>query len=161
MMNFPEQFAALNKAHVDAILGFAAPTATSAERFADLQMKAAKAAFTDVTEQMRTVAGAKDGTELLQLGTKLSQPMAEKATAYTQGILAAATETQGEFTKFVDTQVAELSKHFSSAIEQAAKSAPAGCAGTRWSRSSATRCRAASSRIGRSARRSRSTRSPG
>lgn len=126
MMNFPEQFAALNKANVDAMLGFAALTAASAERFADLQMKAAKTAFADVTEQMRTVAGAKDATELVQLGTKISQPLAEKATAYTQSIVAAATETQGEFTRFVDTQVSELSKHFSSAIEQAAKSAPAG-----------------------------------
>lgn len=126
MMNIPEQFAALNKANVDAILGFAALTATSAERFADLQMKAAKAAFADVSEQMRTVAGAKDATELMQLGTKLSQPITEKATAYSQGILSAATEAQGEFTRFVDTQVAELSRQFSSAVEQAAKSAPAG-----------------------------------
>jgi phasin family protein len=126
MMNISEQFAALNKANVDAMLGFAALTAASAERFADLQMKAAKAAFADVTEQMRTVAGAKDATELVQLGTKLSQPLAEKATAYTQGLVAAATEAQGDFTKFVDTHVAEMSKHFSTAIEQAAKSAPAG-----------------------------------
>lgn len=126
MTNIPEQFAALNKANVDAMLGFAALSAASAERFIDLQTKAARETFAEFAEQVRTVASAKDATELLQLGTKLSQPLSEKATAYAQSVAAAASESQAEFTRFVDTQVAEISRHVAGAIEQAAKSAPAG-----------------------------------
>lgn len=126
MTNIPEQFAALNKANVDAMLGFAALSAASVERLIDLQTKAAKETFAEFADQVRTVASAKDATELLQLGTKLSQPLAEKAAAYAQSVAAVTSESQAELTKFVDSQVAEISKHFSSAIEQAAKSAPAG-----------------------------------
>ncbi|MCA3130932.1 MAG: phasin family protein [Betaproteobacteria bacterium] len=126
MTNIAEQFAAFNKANVDAMLGFAALNAASAERFIDLHTKAAKETFAEFAEQVRTVASAKDATELLQLGTKLSQPLTEKAAAYAQSVATVTSESQAELAKFVDTQVSEIAKQFSSAIEQAAKSAPAG-----------------------------------
>lgn len=126
MTNIAEQFTALNKANLDAMLGFAALSAASVERLIDLQTKAAKETFAEFADQVRTVASAKDAAELLQLGTKLSQPIAEKAAAYAQSMVAVTSETQTEFSKFMDSQVVEMSKHFTSAIEQAAKSAPAG-----------------------------------
>lgn len=126
MYKFPEQFSALNKASVDSFVAFAGITSTSAERFVEFQLKAAKAAFEDTVKSVRTVASIKDPQEFLQFGSTALQPAAEKAVAYARQLYALASESQSEITKFVDEHVTEFNKQVVSYLDDAAKTGPAG-----------------------------------
>lgn len=126
MYKFPEQFSALNKANVDSFVAFAGIASTSAERFVEFQLKAAKAAFEDTVKSVRSVTSIKEPQEFLQFGTATLQPATEKAAAYARQLYALASESQSEFTKFVDEHVTEFNKQVVSYLDEAAKTGPAG-----------------------------------
>jgi gamma-glutamyl:cysteine ligase YbdK (ATP-grasp superfamily) len=52
--------------------------------------------------------------------------MFEKAVAYSRSVYEITTQSQGEFTKILDSQYAEMNKNVSSALDKAVKGAPAG-----------------------------------
>jgi phasin family protein len=126
MYSIPEQFSALSKANVDALVALAGITTTSAERFVDFHTKAAKAAFEDAVKSVRTVASFKEPQEFLQFGTGTVQPGAEKAAAYVRQLYSFASETQSEITKFVDEHVTEFNRKVVAFLDDAAKTGPAG-----------------------------------
>jgi gamma-glutamyl:cysteine ligase YbdK (ATP-grasp superfamily) len=64
--------------------------------------------------------------ELISMQTALAQPAFEKAVAYSRSIYEIATQTQDEFSKILDSQYVELNKNVSTALDKAAKNAPAG-----------------------------------
>ena len=55
-----------------------------------------------------------------------AQPALEKAIAYSRSVYEVATQTQGELTKFVETQAVEFNKNLVSGLDKFAKNAPAG-----------------------------------
>lgn len=126
MYSLQEQVSAFSKHNVDAFLAFANIGAASAERFFDFQVRTAKAALAEAVENTRAVASAKDPQQLTEITTSLAQPAAEKTAAYARHLAQLASETQGEFTKLFESQVAEWNKQFTTALDDAAKSAPAG-----------------------------------
>lgn len=126
MYKFPEQFSALNKANVDSFVAFAGIASTSAERFVEFQLKAVKSAFEDTVKSVRTVTSIKEPQEFLQFGTATLQPATEKAAAYARQLYALASESQSEFTRFVDEHVTEFNKQVVSYLDEAAKTGPAG-----------------------------------
>ena len=126
MYGIPEQFTTIGKAQLDAVLGFASITSASAERFADFQMKTAKAMFTDASNQLQTLGTLQSPQEVLQFGSGLAQPAAEKFTGYIKHLYTMAAETQGEVQQFLDTHLAEFNRQLTTFLDQAAKSSPGG-----------------------------------
>jgi hypothetical protein len=58
--------------------------------------------------------------------TTLAQPAVEKAVAYSRSVYEIATQTQEELSKVVEGQFSEMNKNVATALDKAAKNAPAG-----------------------------------
>lgn len=126
MYQTPEQLIAMNKANLEAAMRFAGVAIEGAERMIDLQLKAAKTAFADGLESAKALAAVKDIQQLAALKDSMGQPSLEKATAYAKDMYDVATETQAEFGKLVEAQVAQFNKEVVAGLDKLVKNAPAG-----------------------------------
>ena len=124
--NVPEQLVSTNKEALESFVEFSGIAAAGTEKLLDLQVKAAKTAFTDAVKHARSVVGAKDVQEFTSLQTTAAQPSAEKFAAYGRSVYAVFAETQAEMTKFFEGHFAQVNKTMTSALDNAMKSAPAG-----------------------------------
>ena len=122
----PEEVSAQTKTSIEHTLKFAETTAETAEQLFELNIKTVKAASGDAVKQIKALAGAKDIQELTALQTSFAQANAEKVAGYSRAIYGWATEAQSEVSKLVETQIAEINKSFSAALDKVAKSAPSG-----------------------------------
>ncbi len=121
-----DKIAAQNKANVETALSLANAAFASAERLAALNLNTARSVLEDVVSNAKAILSVKDVQELASLQNAAAQPLVEKAVAYSKSVYEIATQTQGEFAKVVEAQVGEVNKAFAEALDQAAKSAPAG-----------------------------------
>lgn len=126
MYQAPDQLAAINKANIETAMKFAGIALEGAERMIELQLKAAKAAFADSVEGAKALASVKDLQGFAALNDTLAQPSIEKARAYARSVYDVATETQGEYTKVVEEQMAEFNKQTVAILDKLMKNAPAG-----------------------------------
>mgnify|MGYP002662404203 FL=1 len=128
MSNFvtPEQFAATNKANIETLLTLANTAFASAERLAALNLNTARSLLEDGVANTKALLAAKDVQELVNLQVSLAQPIVEKAFAYARSVYEITSQSQEEVTKVMESQVAEINKGVASALDKAAKSAPAG-----------------------------------
>jgi phasin family protein len=126
MYQTPEQFAALNKANLEAAVRFAGIALEGAERFIEVQLKAAKGAFADGVQQAKAFAEIKDPQEFAHMKNTMMQPNMEKTTTYVKSVYDVATATQAEFSKLVEEQVSEFNKQVVTTLDKMVKSAPAG-----------------------------------
>ncbi|MBM3341347.1 MAG: phasin family protein [Betaproteobacteria bacterium] len=126
MYQAQEQFAALNKANLEAATRFANVALLSAERLLDVQLKAAKTALADGIDSAKTLAEVKDLQQLAEVKDTVAQPAFEKAADYVKSVYEIASETQAEFGKLIEQQVAGFNKQFVVALDKLAESAPAG-----------------------------------
>jgi len=126
MYQAPEQWVALNQANLEVAVKFAGVALQGAERILELQVKAAKTAFADGVESVKTLAAIKDVQQLTAIKDSLAQPAIEKATAYARSVYDAAAATQAEFGKLVEEQVAEYNKQVVATLDKLVKTAPAG-----------------------------------
>jgi phasin family protein len=122
----PEQFIAINKANVETLLSLANTAFANAERLAALNLNTARSVLEDGVANTKALLGAKDVQELVSLQSSLAQPLVEKVVAYTRSVYEITSQSQEEVSKLLEAQVAELNKGIASALDQAAKSAPAG-----------------------------------
>ncbi len=122
----PEQFAAANKAGVDALFTIAQAQFTAFERLSALNFNTTKSAFEDSVSQAKALLSVKDAQELVNLGATSAQPALEKAIAYSRNVYEVATQTQAEVTKLAETQAAEMNKTVVSLMDKLTKNAPAG-----------------------------------
>jgi phasin family protein len=122
----PEQFAAANKANLDALVGFAQQAFKGIEQLVELNMAAARTTLDDASAKAKAALSAKDPQELLSLQATLLQPAQEKAMAYGKQVADIAAATQAEVTKLAEAQVAQAQAQFQSLVEAASKNAPAG-----------------------------------
>lgn len=122
----PEQLTAANKANVETLLTIANTAFASAERIAALNLNTARSVLEDVVSSAKTLLTAKDVQELVALQATLAQPAVEKAVAYSRSVYEIATQTNEELGKVFEAQYAEVNKNVSTALDKAAKSAPAG-----------------------------------
>ena len=74
----------------------------------------------------KALLAAKDVQELVSLQASLAQPIVEKAVAYARSVYEITSQSQEEMGKVFEGQVAEINKGVASALDKAAKSAPAG-----------------------------------
>jgi phasin family protein len=126
MSALPEQLASTNKANIESLLTLANTTFASAERLAALNLNTARNLLEDVVSNAKTLLAVKDVQEFLNVQVALAQPSVEKAVAYSRGVYEIASQTQEELSKVFEAQFAELNKNVSSALDKAAKNAPAG-----------------------------------
>ncbi len=126
MSAFPEKFTEVNKAAVEAALGYSTIVLDSAEKLLDLNLKVARSVLADNATSARALAGVKDAQEFAALQQSLAQPAIEKAVAYSRALYELSAETQGEMKKFVETHMAEAKKSASEAMDNLVKSAPIG-----------------------------------
>lgn len=122
----PESFAAANKAGIETLLSFANATFAGMERFAALNLNTARTALEDGVATAKSVMAIKDLQDLVTLQSTLAQPALEKAIAYAKSVYQITAQSQEEFSKLFEGQVAELNKAVAEALDKAAKSAPAG-----------------------------------
>jgi len=122
----PEQIAATNKAGVEAILGFANSQFAAFERLSALSFNATKSAFEESVDHAKSLLGAKDIQEFVNLNTAVAQPNLEKAIAYSRSVYEIASQTQGEIAKFIEAQAAEFNKNLVGLLDKVSKNAPAG-----------------------------------
>ena len=126
MFTVPEQVASAQKDSIESFITFAGITAANAERLLDLNLKTAKAAFADAIKGTKAVTEVKDVQTLASLQAEWSQPTLDKMTSYLKSTYGIVSETQAELTKFFEEKVAELNKNVVTALDSAAKNAPAG-----------------------------------
>ena len=122
----PEQFAATNKASVDALFTIAQAQFAAFERLAVLNLNTTKAAFEDSVNQSKALLSVQDAQEFVNLSAASAQPALEKAIAYSRGVYEVATQTQAEVTKLAETRAAEMNKTVGSLLEKLTQNAPAG-----------------------------------
>lgn len=126
MYQAPEQFAALNKAGLEAATRFANVALGGAERLLDIQLKTAKAVLADSVDSVTTLASVKDLQQFADVKDSVVQPAFEKAAEYMKSVYEIASETQAEFGKLIEQQFAGLNKQFVVALDKFAETAPAG-----------------------------------
>lgn len=126
MYRTPEQLIAMNKANIESAMRFAGVAIEGAERMIELQMKAATSAFADGIEGAKALAAVKDFQQFAALKDNLAQPTLEKATAYAKSVYDLTSETQAEFGKLVEAQVADFNNEVVTTLDKMVKSAPAG-----------------------------------
>ncbi len=121
-----DQFAASNKANLETIAGLSTKTFAGFEKFAELNLAAAKALMSESFEYATSLLAAKDVQQVIALQTSLVAPMAEKAAAYGRHVYGIVIESSAEFTKVLEGKAAEGQKAFGQAMESMTKNAPAG-----------------------------------
>lgn len=121
-----EQVLASQKANVETLLGLTSKAFEGVEKIVELNLSASKAALNETGENAKAMLSVKDAQELMALQQSLLQPLAEKTAAYSRHLYEIATGTTGEFTKAMESQVAEVQQQFAGMVESAAKNAPAG-----------------------------------
>lgn len=126
MYQTPEQLIALNKANLEVAMRFAGVALQGAERMIDLQLKAAKSAFSDSIESAKALASVQDMQQFAALKDNLAQPSIEKATAYAKSVYDVAALTQSEINKLAEEQVADFNKQVVTMLDKMVKTAPAG-----------------------------------
>jgi len=122
----PEDLSAQAKNNIEQALKFAESTADAAEEFFDLNLKTAKAASADAVKQIKALAAARDVQELTSLQTSFAQANAEKLLGYGRAVYGWSSEAQGEISRLVEAQIAEVNKSVAAALDKAAKAAPSG-----------------------------------
>ncbi len=126
MYQTPDQLMAMNKANLEAAVRFAGIALEGAERFMEVQLKAAKGAFADGVQQAKVIAEIKDPQEFAQIKNSLMQPNMEKTASYVKSVYDVASATQSEFNKLVEEQVSEFNKQVVTTLDKMVKTAPAG-----------------------------------
>jgi len=121
-----EQFAALNKANLENLVGIANSTVARAEHLTALNVHTACAMLEDGVAATKSLMAVKDAQKLADLQARLTQPMIDKTMSYTRGVCEIASQGQQEFAQRFENQLAELNKTFRTALEQVVKAAPAG-----------------------------------
>jgi phasin family protein len=126
MFNTPEQFAAANKASVDAMLTLANTALASAERIAALNLNTARSMLEDGVANAKAMLGAKDPQEFFAVQASLAQPGLEKAVAYTRSVYEISAQSKEEISKLLEAQFNDFQKQVLALLEKATKNAPAG-----------------------------------
>lgn len=122
----PEQFATLNKTHLENLVAIANSMFSRADHLTALNVNTACAMMEDGVAATRTLMALRDAQNLPDLQVKLAEPMIDKTVGYTRGVYEIAAHGQQDFNRLFESQIDELNKAFMVALEQVAKSAPAG-----------------------------------
>lgn len=130
MILTPEQVAAAQKANLETLFGLTTKAFEGVEKLVELNLQVVKTTFAENIDNAKKALSAKDAQEFLAIQASLVQPVADKTLAYTRHLYEIASETQSEFTKVAEAQLAEGSKNVQALVDNLAKNAPAGSEST-------------------------------
>lgn len=116
----------LQKAQLDAWNAVGQTLFAATEKLVNLNLAAAKAAFTDVSESGQSLLGVRDAQEFFALATGTAQPSLEKLVGFSRNAYGIASGTGAELTKIIEAQVSESNRKVADFIDFAAKNAPTG-----------------------------------
>lgn len=126
IMFTPAQFAELQKTQLDALFALSHTMFDATEKLVDLNLAAAKATMEESAEKATQLMSVKDVQELWSVTGGLAQPSMEKFVSYSRNVYSIASGAGSEFSRIVETQIADGNKKVADLVEFAAKSAPAG-----------------------------------
>jgi phasin family protein len=121
-----EQVIAAHKTNLDTLFGLTNKAFEGVEKLVELNLQVARTALGEAAETTKAALSAKDAQEFLALQAGLLQPAAEKAAAYGRHVYDIATATGADIGKVAEAKASEAQAKFMSAIDTAAKNAPAG-----------------------------------
>jgi phasin family protein len=123
-----DRFLQLGKSSIEAALTVANITLQSTERLLDLNLKTAKEALDESLRSAKSLTEAKNVQDFVALQSNAAQPGIGKALAYSRSVYEVATQAQSELNKLVEARVSQANEELISALDKAARSAPAGSA---------------------------------
>ena len=121
-----EQLVAAQKANVETLLTLTSKAFEGIEKLIELNLQVAKTTLSETAENTKAALSVKDAQQLLALQASLLQPAAEKAAAYSRHLYDIAASVNGELGRVVEEQSSEAQRKFMTAVDDAAKNAPAG-----------------------------------
>ncbi|HTR08392.1 MAG TPA: phasin family protein [Paraburkholderia sp.] len=122
----PEQFAATQKAGLEALFGLTSKAFEGAIQLAELNIATARSAFAEGQEQAQRAFAAKDPQGFFAVQAGFAQPTAEKVLAYGRSVYGIVSATQAEFATAAQSQYETQQRAIESLVDNAAKNAPAG-----------------------------------
>jgi phasin family protein len=126
LMFTPAQLAELQKTQLDALFALSHTMFDATEKLVDLNLAAAKATMEESAEKATQLMSVKDVQELWNVTGGMAQPSMEKFVSYSRNMYSIASGASSEFSRIVETQIADGNKKVADLVEFAAKSAPAG-----------------------------------
>jgi phasin family protein len=130
MFSTPEQFSQAARTNFETQFALfstlANTTFESIEKLIDLNINVAKASLEESNATARQLLAAKDPQEFFSLSAAQAQPNAEKALAYGRHLANIASNTQVEFTKAAEAQIAEANRKVIALVEEVTKNVPVG-----------------------------------
>lgn len=120
------QFAAFQQAAVDTFVRLANVQLESTKRLAELNFSTAREFVEEGVKNVQTLATAKDAREAVTLQGAVAKPAATKAAAYSRSVYEILAQANNELKEIGEAHVAEVNKQFAGALDNVAKSAPAG-----------------------------------
>ena len=123
------QILASQKATLDQALAVQTSFFNGFEKLVDLNLKVVRASLEELSQKSQEAAELKDAQETLAFSSSLVQPGTEKAVAYSKHVYDILSGLQADLSKLNETQVAQAQQQLNDAIEQFARTAPAGSEG--------------------------------
>jgi len=126
MFSTPAQIAEFQKAQLDTLFAMSHTMFDATEKLVDLNLAAVKATMSESAERAAALMSARDVQELVALGSSVAQPSMEKMVSYSRTVYGIASGAGAEFSRIVETQIAEGNRKAADLVEFAAKNAPQG-----------------------------------
>lgn len=98
----------------------------SIEKLWTLNLTATKASLDESSATIRQLLSAKDPQQFIVLVSAQTKPNLDKAIAYNGHLANIASGVQAEFSRVAEQQFADISRHISQFVDEAAKNAPPG-----------------------------------
>lgn len=124
LVNKIDEITANSKANIEIALKAITSSFGNLERLTALNINTTRSLLDDNVGAIRAMLSAKDVRELVGLQASQAQPLVEKLAAYNRSVYEIVSQNQSEFVRLVESQIADLNKKFTSALDSAAKSTP-------------------------------------
>ncbi|MCK7493436.1 MAG: phasin family protein [Comamonadaceae bacterium] len=121
-----EKLAGLATANIETALAIARTAFAGTERLAALNINTARSVVDESYESAKMLMAVKDPKELATLNAAMAKPAVEKGIAYSRAVYSILSETSEELSKLSGGRMNALKADFETALETAAKVAPAG-----------------------------------
>ena len=120
------QFAAFQQAAVETFVRIANVQLESTKRLAELNFNAARELVEEGVKKAQSLSNVKDVQQAVSLQTEAAKPSAAKTLAYSRAVYDILAQANSQLKEIGEAHVAEVNKNVAGALDNVAKSAPAG-----------------------------------
>ncbi|MFM0732616.1 phasin family protein [Paraburkholderia sediminicola] len=122
----PEQFAAIQKASLDALFGLTRTAFEGCQKLVELNLQATRSALAGSQDHVLKALSVREPQDLAALAALLMQPTTGKIQSYGRQVFAIITATQTEMAKLAGAQVETHQRQVQTLVDTVAQRAPAG-----------------------------------